>query len=307
MPLIVIISILLFLSLFLVVIFLLLILRTKKQLKNMAEALTDIQTGNGNRKILAVDNDIISVLSFKMNEIVYGYEEQLSQLRSADETNRQLMTNLSHDVRTPLTTLIGYLDAIHRGVAGPDEHDEYIEIARLKAHDLKDYIDILFDWFKLNSCEFSLSLEQTELAELTRNILKDWIPIFEERQLLYEIKIPEKPMFVTLDSGGYERIMNNLIQNVISHSNASQITIEITPKETDSLIRIEDNGIGIDKSDLLHIFERLYKCDKGRSGKGSGLGLSIVKQMVEKMNGTIYAESEPSQYTAFTVSFPAKH
>jgi signal transduction histidine kinase len=114
-------------------------------------------------------------------------------------------------------------------------------------------------------------------------------------------------MFVTLDSGGYERIMNNLIQNVISHSNASQITIEITPKETDSLIRIEDNGIGIDKSDLLHIFERLYKCDKGRSGNGSGLGLSIVKQMVEKMNGTIYAESEPSQYTAFTVSFPAKH
>ncbi|MGI6745808.1 MAG: sensor histidine kinase [Acutalibacteraceae bacterium] len=277
----------------------------KWQLQDMTDALNDIQAGNGNIKILAANNELTADLSYKMNEIVYHYEEQLSQLRAADETNRQLMTSLSHDVRTPLTTLIGYLDAAHRGVVVGKEREDYLEIARRKAHDLKDYIDILFDWFKLNSSEISLSIERVEIAELTRNILKDWIPIFEENHLDYEIEIPEKPLFVKVDMDGYVRIINNLVQNVITHSQATQIQIEMEKQEKGIAIRIADNGIGIEKSDLQHIFERLYKCDKGRSDKGSGLGLSIVRQMVEKMGGRIITQSEPNQYTVFTVCFPS--
>lgn len=280
------------------------LMRVKRQLSNMTEALSDIQAGNGNRKILAADNELTAELSFKMNEIVYAYEEQLSQLRSADETNRQLMTSLSHDVRTPLTTLLGYLDAVHRGGVSGKVREDYLEISRRKAHDLKEYIDVLFDWFKLNSSEFSLSIEQTELAELTRNILKDWIPIFEEKNLIYEIELPEKPLLTRVDLDGYARIINNLVQNVINHSQASQIKIEMVKQENDIEICVMDNGIGIDKADLQHIFQRLYKCDKGRSNKGSGLGLAIVRQMVEKMDGRITVQSEPNQYTNFTVYFP---
>lgn len=280
------------------------LMRVKRQLSNMTEALSDIQAGNGNRKILAADNELTAELSFKMNEIVYAYEEQLSQLRSADETNRQLMTSLSHDVRTPLTTLLGYLDAVHRGVVSGKVREDYLEISRRKAHDLKEYIDVLFDWFKLNSSEFSLAIEQTELAELTRNILKDWIPIFEEKNLIYEIELPEKPLLTRVDLDGYARIINNLVQNVINHSQATQIKIEMVKQENEIQIRIMDNGIGIDKADLQHIFQRLYKCDKGRSNKGSGLGLAIVRQMVEKMDGRITVQSEPNQYTNFTVFFP---
>ncbi|MDF2477670.1 MAG: two-component sensor histidine kinase [Sphingobacterium sp.] len=273
----------------------------KRQLQDMADALNDIQAGNGNRKILAPNNELTADLSYKMNEIVYRYEEQLSQLRVADKTNRQFMTSLSHDVRTPLTTLIGYLDAVHRGVVVEKNREDYLEIARRKAHDLKDYIDILFDWFKLNSSEFVLSIEQVELAEQTRNILKDWIPIFEENHLVYEIEIPKRPLFVKADLDGYARIINNLVQNVINHSQATQIKIEMEEKEKEIEIRIADNGIGIEKGDLQNIFERLYKCDKGRSDKGSGLGLSIVRQIVGKMNSRITVQSEPNQYTVFTV------
>nr|WP_241393060.1 HAMP domain-containing sensor histidine kinase [Clostridium tetanomorphum] len=279
----------------------------KRQLKDMTDALNDIKSGNGNRKILAASNELTAGLSYKMNEIVYRYEEQLSQLKAADESNRQLMTSLSHDVRTPLTTLIGYLDAIHRGIVAGKEHEDYLEIARRKAHDLKDYIDILFDWFKLNSSEFALSIEQVEIAELTRNILKDWIPIFEENHLDYEIEIPEKPLFAKVDLDGYARIINNLVQNVLSHSQATRIKIEMAKKVKEIEIRIVDNGIGIEKTDLQHIFERLYKCDKGRSDKGSGLGLSIVQQMVEKMDGKITVQSEPNQYTVFAVCLPLKN
>ncbi|WP_049759176.1 sensor histidine kinase [Clostridium kluyveri] len=283
------------------------LLGVKRQLQDMTDALNDIEAGNGNRRILAVDNELTADLSYKMNEIVTRYEEQLSGLRTADETNRQLMTSLSHDVRTPLTTLIGYLDASHRGVVTGKEREDYLEIARHKAHDLKDYIDVLFDWFKLNSSEFALSIERVELAELTRNVLKDWIPIFEENHLDYEINIPERPLFAKVDLDGYARIINNLVQNVINHSRATQIKIEMTQEGNKIEIRITDNGIGIEKADLPHIFERLYKCDKGRSDKGSGLGLSIVRQMVEKMDGKITAQSEPNRYTAFIVGFSVKN
>lgn len=81
----------------------------------------------------------------------------------------------------------------------------------------------------------------------------------------------------------------------------------MSKKEAEIRIRIEDNGIGIEKPDLQHIFERLYKCDKGRSNKGSGLGLSIVLQMVEKKDGKITVQSEPNQYTVFTICFPARN
>ncbi len=280
------------------------LMRVKRQLSDMTEVLSDIQSGNGNRKILAADNELTTELSFKMNEIVYAYEERLSQLRAADETNRQLMTSLSHDVRTPLTTLLGYLDAVHRGVVTGKNREDYLEIARRKAHNLKDYIDVLFDWFKLNSSEFDLSIEQIELAELTRNILKDWIPIFEEKNLHYEIELPEKPLLTRVDLDGYARIINNIVQNIINHSQATQIKIEMVKQSSEIEIRIMDNGIGIEKADLQHIFQRLYKCDKGRSDKGSGLGLAIVRQMVEKMDGRIAVQSEPNQYTIFNVFFP---
>ncbi len=277
--------------------------RVKRQISEMTDALADIKNGNGNRRILSAANELVAPIAYEINEIVVSYESRLSTFHKTEETNRQLMTSLSHDVRTPLTTLIGYLDAAHKGIVTGKDRDDYIETARRKAHDLKEYIDVLFDWFKLNSNEFAIELQTVEAAELTRDILIDWIPIFEDKQIAYNIAIPEKPFRVRLDTDGYMRILNNLIQNVISHSRADKIEIALTKKNHNMEITITDNGIGIEKEDLKHIFERLYKCDKGRSEKGSGLGLSIVHQLVEKMNGTITAESTQGNGTTFILLF----
>ena len=278
--------------------------RVKKQIAEITDALIDIKKGNGNRRILSATNELVAPLAYEINEIVVSYESRLSTVRQTEETNRQLMTSLSHDVRTPLTTLIGYLDAAHKGIVTGKDRDDYIETARRKAHDLKEYIDVLFDWFKLNSNEFAMDINIVEAAELTRNILIDWIPIFEDKQIDYNIDIPEQPFRVKLDTDGYMRILNNLIQNVISHSHADKIEIILSKQEKNMQIRLADNGIGIEKEDLKHIFERLYKCDKGRSQKGSGLGLSIVHQLVEKMGGSITVESTPGKGTEFTLVFP---
>lgn len=281
-----------------------LIRRVKKQIAEMTDALIDVKNGNGNRRILSATNELVAPLAYEINEIVVSYESRLSIVRQTEETNRQLMTSLSHDVRTPLTTLIGYLDAAHKGIVTGKDRDDYIETARRKAHDLKEYIDALFDWFKLNSDEFALEIHPVEAAELTRNILIDWIPIFENKQVGYDIDIPEQPVRVRLDTDSYMRIINNLIQNVIAHSHADKIKIALSKKGNIMEILLADNGVGIEKEDLKHIFERLYKCDKGRSEKGSGLGLSIVHQLAEKMGGNITVESVPGKGTEFAVFFP---
>ena len=278
--------------------------RVKNQIVEMTEALADIKDGNGNRRILSKTNEIVAPLAYEMNDIIVSYEDRLASFRQTEENNKQLMTSLSHDVRTPLTTLIGYLDAAHKGIVTGKDKDDYIETARRKAHELKEYIDVLFDWFKLNSDEFVIAMDKVETVELTRNILIDWIPVFEDKQIDYSIDIPEQPFWVKLDSDAYMRILNNLIQNVISHSHADKIGISLSKQHKNIKILVMDNGIGIEKEDLKHIFERLYKCDKGRSEKGSGLGLSIVHQLVEKMNGTITVESVEGEGTTFKIFFP---
>lgn len=278
--------------------------RVKVRLNEMLDALADIKAGNGSRRILSTTDELTAPIAYEINDIVSSYEKKLAAFRRTQGTNRQLMTSLSHDVRTPLTTLIGYLDAAHRGLVTGREKDDSIETARRKAYDLKEYIDVLFDWFKLNSDEFILTMDIVDAAELTRNILIDWIPVLEEKRIDYQIHIPEQPFRVRLDPDAYLRILNNLIQNVIVHSHADRMELSLSSRDGKLILLVADNGVGMEREDLKHIFERLYKCDKGRSEKGSGLGLSIVRQLVEKMGGTISAESTTGDGAAFTLCFP---
>lgn len=278
--------------------------RSKKKIRIILESLIDIKHGNGNRRILVEPYDSFAPLIYEINEIVQAYEEKLASVEQAKEENKQLMTSLSHDIRTPLTTLIGYLDAVYRERIIGEEQKEYIEIAYRKACDLKEYIDILFDWFKLNSNEFSIQMQKVEVAELTRNILVDWIPIVEEKKLAYSFEIPDRPFWVKMDSDCYRRIVNNLIQNIIIHSKATSFALDLKCSGNFVTIVIKDNGIGISEEDLKHIFERLYKCDKGRLNKGSGLGLSIVQQLVIKMAGEINVESRVEHGSSFILKFP---
>ncbi len=279
--------------------------RIRTRLREVEEALLEIGEGNGNRRLLAKPGDPTASLAYQVNHVVSEYEEELATMRRNDEVTRQLMTSLSHDVRTPLTTLIGYLDAVCKGVVSGDERERYIRTAGRKAYELKEYIDVLFDWFKLNSDEFLFTMEPVEITELTRDILKDWIPVLEENDLAFEVSIPETPCMARLDADAYRRVINNLIQNVVTHSHAKHIAISLEADSQQISIAVSDDGIGISEGDLAHIFDRLYKCDMGRTEKGSGLGLSIVKQIVEKMGGSISAESIPDRKTTFTVHFPS--
>ena len=300
------------------------VISINKKISQSNEVLDDIKKGNGNRKILSKDNDNFSEIIYKINEIVYLYEEKLTEFRKKENANNQLLTSLSHDIRTPLTSIIGYTDAIKKELLKDGLNDKYdlqnviennntlennnvienyIDIVREKSYSLKEYLDNVFDWFKLNSNEFYLDLKDIEITELSRNIIKSWIVIFEEKDIDFDIEIEEKEIICNLDQNAYARVINNIIQNAVEHSKTKKIQISIKESNRKIFITIKDFGVGIEPDDLEHIFDRLYKCDKARNKVGSGLGLYITKELVEKMNGCINVKSEVGEGTEFEITF----
>ena len=277
--------------------------RQNRELRYINGILKEINAGNRNRKILLDSDSRLADIGFGINLLLQDSQDKIIALQKAEEAEKALMTSLSHDIRTPLTTLIGYLDAVHTGMTDAKNQESYVETARQKAYDLKNYVDTLFEWFKLSAGEEILEPLPCDMAELTRNILEDWIVIFEEKHISYEIDIPESLIELTIDRKAYARILNNLIQNALTHSKAERIAISLKKEKDVTKISVSDNGIGIPPADIKHIFERLYKCDKSRTHKGSGIGLNIVQQLVRKSGGNITVKSEPFVQTVFLITF----
>ena len=130
------------------------------------------------------------------------------------------------------------------------------------------------------------------------------LKLLENHDLSYEIEIPETEYMTRVDSTAYTRILNNLLQNILTHSDASKVFLTVTETEQQAKIVVADNGNGIAASDLPHIFERMYQCDHSRSAKGNGLGLSIAKELVSIHKGTITAASVPGNGTTFIIILP---
>lgn len=278
--------------------------RVWEQLALIQDALADIKTGNLNRRVLARENDITKQICYDINEIALENQARFIQQKQAEQSYKRLMTSLSHDVKTPLASLVGYLEAIEHGLVVGEEKEEYIHVASDKAYRLKDFVISLFEWVKLDAREQIFHFELVDLNEMTRNIIADWVSTFENNSLKYEIEIPETEYFIRIDPNAYTRILNNLLQNIMVHSKATQILLNIIESNQQAIITLTDNGRGILPEKIPHIFERMYQCDDSRSSKGNGLGLSIAKELVNAHKGTINVASTPNFETTFTITLP---
>lgn len=292
------------LSLLIILHFVLKLHRVQKQLSLIKEALDDLKKGNLNRRILVQENDMTRQICYDINEIAISSQSLLIQQRQAEQAYKRLMTSLSHDVKTPLTSLVGYLEAIENGLVTGQEKEEYFTVASDKAHRLKDFVTALFEWVKLDAGEQIFHFELLDINELSRYIIAEWIPILENTSLNYDIEIPETECSVQIDPNAYIRILNNLLQNIITHSEAKQVILRIMEDTQQVKIIIRDNGKGISSHDLPHIFERMYQCDHSRSAKGNGLGLSIAKELVNAHKGTLEVVSNINAGTTFTILLP---
>ena len=274
-----------------------------RQIKKINQVLDEIIEGKTDRRILIRKYSLLSDTCYKLNQIMMDNKERIIQTRRQEHRNEKLMTSLSHDIRTPLTSIIGHLDAVHYQYIHGEMNAESVRQAREKAYVLKDYLDDLFQWFKINSKEEKAEMKPLDIVEETRAVFANWVAAFEGNGISYDFVSDMDEIWISMDRVFYERIVNNLLKNAMEHSGASKIWIKIEQTGITAAVKICDNGVGIPEKAIPFVFDRLYKADDARSSKGSGLGLAIVRELVLMQGGKIFVEPR-KKGSCFVMEFP---
>lgn len=274
-----------------------------RQIKKINQVLDEIIEGKTDRRILIRKYSLLSDTCYKLNQIMMDNKERIIQTRRQEHRNEKLMTSLSHDIRTPLTSIIGHLDAVHYQYVHGEMNAESVRQAREKAYVLKDYLDDLFQWFKINSKEEKAEMKPLDIVEETRAVFANWVAAFEGNGISYDFVSDMDEIWISMDRVFYERIVNNLLKNAMEHSGASKIWIKIEQTGITAAVKICDNGVGIPEKAIPFVFDRLYKADDARSSKGSGLGLAIVRELVLMQGGKIFVEPR-KKGSCFVMEFP---
>lgn len=204
------------------------IYNSQQQIKEISNILDDISNDNLDRRLLANENNIVSELVYKINDIFMHDKEKLLEKDMSEKAYKNLATSLSHDIRTPLASLIEYLEVLDNNAVTEEEHDKFLKIAKTKALSLSDYIQALFEWLKLESGEWIYSFEKENICEITRILLAEWIFRLESNNIQYKFNIPEISIYLLMDKNAFERIINNILSNILKHSRADYLQITLT-------------------------------------------------------------------------------
>jgi len=290
------------------VMLLLMHIRFKVKLANMIEVLRRASNGNVNIRLLANDEPLVNEFIFTINELIDQLDKIRVQTIKSEAARKSLLSNISHDIRTPLTSIIGYVDALNDDIAASREEKlDYIGIISRKATALKQLIDEIFTLAKLDADEVPLRPETLDLAEMTRESLIEFLPALNQANMKLIASIPEKKCLVTADRLSVQRILDNIVKNAVQHGQQGKVLgVELMEHTASYHLTIWDKGQGIPEEELVNVFERMYRTERSRNAMfgGSGLGLAISKALVEKNGGNIWAESQPEQKTTFTFTLP---
>ncbi|MBC6971064.1 HAMP domain-containing histidine kinase [Bacillus sp. Xin] len=276
--------------------------------KSMVTKLKRAINGNLHTRLYTNNDHSLDDVIFSINELITELERVQVEAKKSQKARKQLLSSISHDIRTPLTSIIGYIDALKDGIAASEEEKlDYLAILSNKSNSLKQLVDGIFNMAKLDADEFSLKEEQLDFSEITRESLIEFLPELSKHGIELQVNIPEKPCTITADSFSLMRVINNLLKNAIHYGKPGKIVgIELLEMTNDYQLLIWDKGPGISTDELDNVFERMYRIDRSRnpSHGGSGLGLAIAKALVEKNGGQIWAESIPWKRTTFGFSIP---
>lgn len=227
--------------------------------------------------------------------------------RKAEKTKNELITNVSHDLRTPLTSVMGYLGLVKDGKYSDEkEMKEYLSIAFNKAERLKILIDDLFEYTKLTNANVNIELRKVNLNEFLEQLIEELRPYYEESELTLKVFLPEEKVYVNVDTNKMLRVFENLFTNAIKYSRKpSDVKINLERFTETAVFSISNIGESLSKEKLSMIFERFYRADEARNSSvsGSGLGLAITKNIVELHGGKVWANCEEELIT-FYVQLP---
>ena len=270
--------------------------RLTKPLMELNNAAKKIADGDFKQRVSIEAQNELGELGETFNNMADSIE-QLENMRSS------FIANVSHDLRTPMTTIIGFVEGIMDGTIPPEKHEWYLSIVLDESKRLSRIVTDLLDLSKLEQGSFKIEMRDFDLNELIRlNIIKSEKRI-TEKNIQLSVGFKSENLRVTADKDAVQRVLTNLFDNAIKFTEEGGfIDVNTGIKDGKAYVSVQNSGVGIEKKELLHIFDRFYKTDKSRSldKNGAGLGLYIVKSIISAHNERIWAESEPGKFTRFS-------
>jgi two-component system OmpR family sensor kinase len=251
--------------------------------------------------------DEIDVLGWQFNTMADKITSQIRELRQMDDVRREMVANISHDLRTPLTTMRGYLETLQLKHANlsVEEQQQYLQTALSYSERLGRMVEELFELARLDSCESVVFSESFSICELVQDVTQKFKLRAREKSIQLKADLnPEAPP-VYGDIAMMQRVLENLLENGIRHTPAGgSIQIGVDVQSRSVVVQVTDTGCGISAEDVPQIFERFYQKDKNRSGESAGLGLAIVKRILELHGSSINVSSELKKGTTFSFRLP---
>ena len=275
-----------------------------RYLGRISDAVQSISQGNLNMEVDVTGDDEFSAMAANLNKMSSDIRKLMDKEREAERTKNELITNVAHDLRTPLTSIIGYLELLAGNTQIPQEmQHKYIEIAYSKSRRLEKLIEDLFGFTKLNYGKIAMHIGQIDIVKLLEQLLEEAYPNFEEKNLSYDLQSNVPAKIISADGNLLARLFDNLIGNAIKYgADGKRVLVKIHGEEDTVTVSVTNFGRVIPADELPLLFNKFYRVEQSRSATtgGTGLGLAIAKEIVDMHGGTIRVASDLNG-TVFTV------
>lgn len=273
----------------------------KSELEKVCQKLSDIlEKGTDEKVMVFTDNKIIMDLNGQINRLLIDRQKIKTDYKRQEISSKKMLANISHDIKTPLTVILGYLEIIRLG----NKENEALQKVEIKAKQVMELVNQFFTLAKLEAGDTDIKITKINISESCRENVLSFYEILLQKEFEVDILIPEQDLFIYGDRESIDRILYNLVSNVIRYgSDGKYIGFFIREDSGYIYIDIADKGAGINKEFAESVFERLYTMEDSRNRQiqGNGLGLTIAKKLAQQMGGDILLQSTPGIKTIFSV------
>ncbi|WP_251861148.1 HAMP domain-containing sensor histidine kinase [Clostridium sp. Marseille-Q2269] len=273
----------------------------EKQIDSLIKQLAYINESNIHRKItIGLINKRIETLCKKINEIIDIKNQSEANKVKQEKHLRQTIANMSHDIRTPLTSIMGYIQFMKLDNITEEEKNHYLCIAEKRAKALECLLNDFYELSLIESLDYELDLKRLNINKVLQEIILEKYADFANKNIEPSIEIPDKNIYIIAEEGALGRVIDNLLSNTIKYAKES-IKISLKHEDNTVVLTISNIAANLTLQDVENIFDRFYMADKTRTGKGTGLGLSIAKGLVEKMNGNMKADMKNNMFNIYCI------
>ncbi|GAA0116998.1 sensor histidine kinase [Clostridium sp. CTA-19] len=264
----------------------------RKEIRNIKKNLNKINSSDTNEKIkISVSDKYIEELAIEINSCLKLKQQLERNYKELEVELRQAIANMSHDLRTPLTSIKGYIQLIKDEGISKEEKNEYINIIEKRANSLQMLITSFYDLSRLQANEYNFNYEKVNVGNVLCEIISEFYEEFISKGVEPNISIDEKVECVISDKNAINRIFINLIQNILKHSKG-EVSISLKRKGDYMDVEFKNYAPELTLYDASHMFDRFFTRDRMRTGQNTGLGLAITKSLVEKLGGNITSKLE---------------